>query len=205
MNKNNNKGFTLIELIVVIVILGILAVTAAPKFIDLQSDARKSALQGLKGAMSSAAQMVYGKAVIQGKDKAGVDPTGEGNTYGTKGSFAYVCLDNISTCNDKVKTTHGLPAATVDGIIKVLDLDTSSEWKYLYKDWSSHTDENGNNNHAGSLLGQILITFKDHDFPSQGYYGDLNDTEKQNSKGCYVMYDMPTSTSVRIIVMDSEC
>ena len=49
-----------------IVILGILAVTAAPKFIDLQSDARKAALQGLKGAMSSAAQMVKGKAILQG-------------------------------------------------------------------------------------------------------------------------------------------
>ncbi|MEZ8584785.1 type II secretion system protein [Vibrio cyclitrophicus] len=59
-------GFTLIELVVVIVILGILAVTAAPRFLNLQGDARASSLQGLKGAMSGAAGIVYGKAAIEG-------------------------------------------------------------------------------------------------------------------------------------------
>ena len=51
MNKKQ-AGFTLIELIIVIVILGILAVTAAPKFLDLQGDAKKSTLQGIDGAIA---------------------------------------------------------------------------------------------------------------------------------------------------------
>ena len=57
------KGFTLIELVVVIVILGILAASAAPKFMDLQSDARKSALQGMQGAVKSAVSMTYSKSI----------------------------------------------------------------------------------------------------------------------------------------------
>ncbi len=50
--KNNEKGFTLIELIIVIVILGIIAGVAIPKFVGLSDDARKSAARGVCGAMS---------------------------------------------------------------------------------------------------------------------------------------------------------
>lgn len=62
----NQSGFTLVELIIVIVILGILAVTAAPRFINIQSDARASALQGVKAALDSASQLVYAKSAISG-------------------------------------------------------------------------------------------------------------------------------------------
>ncbi len=64
---NKQKGFTLIELIIVIVILGILAVTAAPRFIDLQSDARAKTLDGVKAALQGASQLVFAKAAIAGK------------------------------------------------------------------------------------------------------------------------------------------
>ncbi|MGR5158874.1 type II secretion system protein [Vibrio owensii] len=68
-------GFTLIELVVVIVILGILAVTAAPRFLNLQSDARESALQGLKGAIDGASGIVFGKAAIDGIETKAPDTT----------------------------------------------------------------------------------------------------------------------------------
>ena len=65
----NQQGFTLIELVVVIIILGILAVTAAPKFINLQGDARVSALAGMQAALKGANSLVYSKAAIAGKEK----------------------------------------------------------------------------------------------------------------------------------------
>lgn len=72
MKKMNFKrpvkqaGFTLIELIVVIVILGIMAATALPKFVDVSSDARTAKMQAAAGAIKSVAAMEYAKSAATG-------------------------------------------------------------------------------------------------------------------------------------------
>ncbi len=68
-----HEGFTLIELVVVIIILAVLAVTALPKVINLKSDARIAALEGVKGALESASTLIYSKATIDGMQKFSSD------------------------------------------------------------------------------------------------------------------------------------
>ena len=61
--KKQQSGFTLIELVMVIVILGILAAVALPKFVDLRAEAQSSALLGFKGSIESGSAMNYAGAI----------------------------------------------------------------------------------------------------------------------------------------------
>lgn len=64
--KRHQAGFTMIELIVVIVILGVLAATALPKFIDVQENAEASSLSGVAGSLASAMSVNYGGCLVVG-------------------------------------------------------------------------------------------------------------------------------------------
>ncbi len=65
--KRDQSGFTMIELIVVIVILGILAATALPKFIDLSGDAKTAAVKGMAGSANSAMSINYAGCAANGQ------------------------------------------------------------------------------------------------------------------------------------------
>ncbi|MES2674082.1 MAG: type II secretion system protein [Pseudomonadota bacterium] len=107
MKINKTSGFTLIELIAVIVILGILAATAIPKFVNLTSDARKAKLEGAVGSILSSSAMIHGKFLI---DSTALTTTVEGglvvtfaNGYANAASMA--ALSGLTTPEYVLTTT----------------------------------------------------------------------------------------------------
>ncbi len=112
--QHKSKGFTLIELIIVIVILGILSVIAAPRFIDITSDANAATMQSMASAMESANQLVYAKALIQGlQNEADTDIDLDG--------------DGVSDVN----LNYGyVSASRSNGLSKVLDESLATDWTW---------------------------------------------------------------------------
>ena len=71
---SRNSGFTLIELVMVIVILWVLAAVALPRFVDLTGSAKVATLEGIEGAMRSTITMIKSKAYVNGLSIAPSNP-----------------------------------------------------------------------------------------------------------------------------------
>lgn len=115
INMKKQQGFTLIELVVVIVILGILAVTAAPKFINLQSDAHTATLQAIKASMETASTLVHSKSLIAGNE----------NVAAGGATNATVVVDSAG---NTVNLSYGYPISTA-GTTPVTAPNT--DWGFL--------------------------------------------------------------------------
>ncbi len=183
------SGFTLIELVVVIVILGILAATAAPKFMNLQGDARIASLKGLEGAVKSAVNLTYSKAILSGKDK-------------TTDSYTYVCSESgcEASSTGAVYVYYGKPYASRNGIVRALDIDADNAVANSTKDWVYKDNYNTQGTRA-------IIYFSPASMYNYNNSKFKFSDEDKNQKLCALKYTQAQSESAqpKIEIFDTGC
>jgi MSHA pilin protein MshA len=107
MDTKRTQGFTMIELVVVIVLLGLLAAVALPRFADLAGDGRAAALQGTRGGFSAAVQIAHAKWLAANTGAAG-SVTLDGSTTVVVNAAGWPTVDTANATQDTAAELYGI-------------------------------------------------------------------------------------------------
>ncbi len=106
MKRAAQKGFTLIELVVVIVILGILSAIAIPQFVDLSTSAKQAVANGACGALASSAVLLYAST-----KSSNTIASIQGNVVATGVTWGGTCAAPTATYQTQLVSCAALPSA----------------------------------------------------------------------------------------------
>jgi len=174
------SGFTLIELVIVVVILGFLAVTAIPKFLDLTDQAKQANIEGMAGGFATGISLARAQWEAEGRENDGATPPKNFVNY--DGNVIYL------TVEDSAKNIRPGYALGTTATATIADVNCISVWNSLYQ--QPPTIAAYSSNIANSINYIAATNTDDSDDPYCIYY--LKETLVKDGSGGY---DDPETTT----------